>query len=332
MGAFGEHIAEDVSRELQRPRYQSAQAHYSGQGGRVFFVLKTSATNYSQFVQDHPDYKSGDGVVTVAAVYNTVDAAIGACTAGQGDKIYVMEGHTEAVTSSSLTLDIAGVTVINLGQGQNQCVYTYGAAAATITVSAANVKWVGGYFTGNFDNVAAAFTIGAAKDFCLDGGQFVDNSDALHFVSIVVTGSTANAADGLTVKNCYWLGLAIAPNAVVSVLGDLNRLHLHDNFADMAATNDVGHFVTVAAKVVLGARIHHNQLNVVGSTGAAVGIFMTGSSTTNTGMIWNNYVTSLDTTAALFVTAAINLAVHENYVSGVVAGSGTLLPAADNPA
>ena len=98
MSAFGEQIAEDVKRELRDPRKRSADLHFNGVGGRVFFVLKTAATNYTQFVEDHPAYKSGDGVVTAPSVYNTIDAAIGACTANQGDTIFVMPGHTEAIT------------------------------------------------------------------------------------------------------------------------------------------------------------------------------------------------------------------------------------------
>src|SRR3990167_6036958 len=114
MGAFQENIAESVKRELRDPRFQSSNglAFPLYGGGRVFFVLKAAATNYTQFAEDHPDYKSGDGVVTVAAVYNTIDAAVGACTADQGDVIYVMPGHTETVSAAAgFVMDIAGIEV-----------------------------------------------------------------------------------------------------------------------------------------------------------------------------------------------------------------------------
>jgi len=261
----------------------------------------------------------------------TVDAAIGKCTASVGDVIILMPGHAETVTATSIALDVAGVTIVGLGYGLNRPVFTFGAAAATITVSAANCTWKGCDFLANFLDVASAFTIGAAKDFRLENNTFRCTDATKDFLSIVTTGATANAADGLTFKGNYQFSLDVTTLATVSVLGNLNRLEIDNNFIDKACTNDAGQLLTVADKVILGARVSHNKLNIVGSTAAAVGLLITGSSTTNTGMVWNNYVTSLDTTGALLVTAAIGLAVQQNYVSGVVAASGLLWPSADTP-
>ena len=97
----------------------------------------------------------------------------------------------------------------------------------------------------------------------------------------------------------------------------------------MAATNDVGHFLTVAAKVVKNIRILRNICTVVGSTGAAVGVFMTGSSTTNTGVMADNYCSSLDATTELFHTAALGLATFNNRYTGALTAQGYLLPAVD---
>lgn len=265
----------------------------------------------------------------------SVDYAIGLCTASKGDVIYCMPGHAETVTASSIALDVAGVTVIGLGHGLNRPVFTYGAAAATITVSAANCKWMGCDFLANFLDVASAFTIGAAKDFQLGGPKPEDQNTfratdaSKDFLSIVTTGATANAADGLRVINNYQFSLDVTTLATVSVLGALDRLVITDNFIDKACTNDAAQLLTVAALVIRGARIQRNFLNIVGSTGAAAALLVSGSSTTNTGMVTHNHVTSLDTSAAILITATLNLAVHENYVSGVVAASGVLWPTAD---
>lgn len=289
--------------------------------GSVFFVGNSTAAGGSD----------GNAGTTPAAPLATVDAAIGKCTAGKGDRIYVLPGHAETVTATSIAHDVSMVSIIGLGTGVSRPVFTFSTAAATITVSAAGGAWVNCHFIGNFLDVGAAFTLGAAKDFRLDACTFIDNTASLGFLSIVVTNSTNNAADGLTVTNCMWQSLDVSPNAFISILGNLDRLYVADNYVDMAATNDVGHFITVAALVIKAAQIRRNSLNVVGSTGAAVGIFMTGSSTTNTGIVANNFVASLDTTAALFITAALNLMVMENYVSGAIASSGTVFPAADAP-
>lgn len=330
MSNFQANIAEAVKRELRDPRFQSSlAANYPALGGRVFFVLKTAATNYTQFVEDHPDYRSGDGVVTVAAVYNTVDAARAACTVAQGDVVYIMPGHTETVTATSIALSIAGVSYICLGHGLNKPTFTYGAAAATITVSGANNKWVGGHFIGNFLDVAAAFTLAAAKDFRLEGATFIDNTASLGFLSIVVTGATDNDADGLAVIGNHWDGLDVSPNAFISILAAERRVRIEDNDVNMAATNDVGHFLTVAAKVMTDIRIKRNVCVVVGATGATVGVFMTGSSTTNTGVMSDNYCASLDATTELFATAALGLAQFNNRYTGALTAQGYLLPAVD---
>jgi hypothetical protein len=177
--------------------------------------------------------------------------------------------------------------------------------------------------------VAAAFTLGACKDFELNGGEFTDNSSALHFLSIVVTGATNNACDGLKIIGNRWLGLAVAPDAMISILGDINRIIIHNNFADMAATNDVGHFLTITADTLLRAEITHNKLIVTGATNATVGIFLTGSSTDNTGFVAYNLVASLDTTTELISTASTQLRFFENYYTGTADASGKLWPVVD---
>lgn len=261
--------------------------------------------------------------------YATVDYAVGTCTSARGDLIVVKEGHAETVTSSNMTLDVAGITILCLGVGLSRPTFTYSTAAATINVGAANITWFGGHFVGNFDNVAAAFTVGAADDFTLKAASFYDTSAALHFLSIVVTTTTDNAADGLAVLGCFWMGKALAPNAFISILGDLERLRVEDNDVQMLATNDVGHFITFAAKNGTGTRIRNNTLMVTGATDAAVGIFLTGSGTGHTGLVSGNLVTSLDTTTELIATAGTGLAFFENYYTGTADKSGKLWPVVD---
>ena len=288
-------------------------------------LLRSNAIKWVHSGTGVDDVNHGD----VDTPYATVDYAVGTCTSARGDLIVVKEGHAETVTSSNMTLDVAGITIINLGRGLSRPTYTYGAAAATINVGAANISWIGGHFVGNFDNVAAAFTVGAADDFTLQGASFYDNTAALHFLSIVVTTTTDNAADGLAVLGNFWMAKALAPNAFISILGDLERLRVEDNDCQMLATNDVGHFITFAAKNGTGTRIRRNTLMVTGSTNAAVGIFLTGSGTGHTGFVAENYVTSIDTTGELIATAGTGLAFFDNLYTGVADKSGKLWPVVD---
>lgn len=295
-----------------------------GVAGKTFVVGKAGIASldmYREIFGGDPDGK--------LRLFSTLDEAVGNCTANAGDTIYVLPGHTEDVTTTSIALDVAGINIVCLGSGTNRPTFTYGAAAATITVSAANISWKGGLFVGNFDNVAAAFTVTTAKYFKLEGATFNDNSASLHFLSIVVTNATDNAADGLNIVGNSWYGMALAPNAFISILAAEKDVLITDNYVNMLATNDVGHFLTVAAKVQTNLRVLRNTLIVVGATTATVGVFMTGSSTTNTGTVAYNLVNSLDTTTELIITAALNLALFENYYTGTITASGKLWPAVD---
>lgn len=257
----------------------------------------------------------------------TVQAAITACRASKGDKIVVMVGHAETVTSTSINLSKAGVTVICLGAGANRPTFSFGAAAATITVSAANCAWMGGLMNATFADVAAAFTVGAAVNFQLLQNSFVDTASNLNFLSVLVTGSTNNAADGLTVVGNEWYGLAATSNAFVSILGNATHVSLNDNQVNKVATNDAGHFVTLSSKVVLNFRCLRNILRVTGVTSAAAGIFLTGSATTCNGVVAYNLVDSLDVTSPLFATAGTKLSFFENYYPVAADKNGALLPA-----
>lgn len=83
--------------------------------------------------------------------FATIDQAINKCTADDGDVIMVKAGHTETLDDSSdLVLDIAGITIIGLGNYDNRPVITVGdAVGETIAITGDdvaihNIKFVPG--------------------------------------------------------------------------------------------------------------------------------------------------------------------------------------------
>lgn len=288
---------------------------FSRQKGRTVYVDSAVTT-------------SGNGD-SWGGAYSTLAAAIAAAIAG--DMILIAPGHAETLSAAGPTLSKTDVTIVGMGLGARRPAFTFGAAATTITITGAGCQFNNVRFLANFANVAAAFTLGAAKDFRVDSCDFVDNGATLNFLSCFVTGATANAADGLAVTNNYCQSLVTTDGAFISILGNLDRLYAADNYVDKAATNDAGHFLTIAALVIKGAQILRNILNVVGSAGAAVGIFMTGSSTTNTGVVGGNWVWSLDTTTPLLLTSTLNLTLFENYYPDAISTSGAIWPVATGP-
>jgi hypothetical protein len=301
----------------------------TGGAGKIFVVGK-AALAYIDIYRELFS-SDADGTILNAA---TVDAAIGLCTAGAGDTIYVLPGHTEVVTSTSIAHDVSSVSVIGLGVGAIRPTFTFSTAAATITVTAPNGMWKNCRFIANFADVAAAFTLGATStDFRVGGCDFTETGTDLNWFNILVTGSTNNASDGLTMIGNYSLMIDAAAKAFVSILGNCDRVLITDNIHITGATSDAAQFMTCSSKVLLGARVLRNWLQITGAnSGATVGLFQTGSSTTSTGVFGFNLVNSIDTTTALFNTTGQGFALQENYVSGAVDKQGTLYPAADNPA
>lgn len=309
----------------------SLQNGLVGSGVNSFLGAGSLFTTGKVFYVDSNTGSDGNTGEEVDAPKATLQSAITASRASKGDIIVLMPGHAEAVTSSSHTLSKAGVTIVGLGNGLNRPTFTYGAAAATITVSAANVQIHNCYFIANFADVAAAFTVGAAKDFVIADSSFVDNASNTNFLSIVVTGSTNNAADGLTFIRNYVYSLPTTDGAVVSVLGDLLRLNVSENVVDKAATNDAGHLITMSSKVCGGVRIMRNILTMRALSNQSTGTLFTGSSTTSSGICAGNFVTQIDTSAGIISTTGTKIGFAENYMSGAADKCGALTPPIDDP-
>jgi len=287
--------------------------------GNVFFVSSGKGSNDNDGSKEAP--------------FATIAKALTKCTASNDDVVYVMAGHAESVAAAGgIALSVAGVTVKGLGKGSLRPTITVGTlTTASITVTAANVTIENFIFKANLDNIATCFTVSAA-DCTIKGCEFRDGSDALHFLSCILTHTVDNGCDGLAVINCRRNGLAVAATAFISVLSNVDRAQfINNHVVDAAATGDVGHFLIMAAKVMTNAEIAYNKLILPAGSAIAVGIFMTGSATTMTGSVHNNYVASVDTTAAIFCTATMTFGMFENYQTGVLANSGLLWPAADTP-
>lgn len=154
--------------------------------GNIFWVHSTDGTDSASY-GDNPD-----------APFASIDYAVGQCTANKGDVIYVMPGHTETVaTDGALAVDINGVSIIGLGEGDGRPLISIsGLAAAAAIVSADGCI---------IDNMRFSIAIDAATD------------------PIQITGS------GNIMRNCEVIE-ASACEAIdlISVGADANRNILHD--------------------------------------------------------------------------------------------------------
>lgn len=98
-------------------------------GGNIFYVDSTSPN------------KAAGGPGTIEAPFDTIDHAMSACVANNGDLILVQPGHTETVTAAGgITADVAGVSIIGLGSGAERPRITFSTATtASFLISAKSV-------------------------------------------------------------------------------------------------------------------------------------------------------------------------------------------------
>lgn len=137
--------------------------------GRVFWVNNSSVLPDNGVAGADAPYPAHG---TYTKPFATIDYAVGQCTAGRGDVIYVMPGHVETISgAASLDLDVDGITVIGLGRGSDQPRLDFTATAGTVELNADNV----GIFNMNFHANVSGVVIGLS----------------------VLTGST-----GSVIKNC----------------------------------------------------------------------------------------------------------------------------------
>ena len=154
--------------------------------GQAFYVDSATGSN------------SYDGTSWTKAVA-TLDYAVGLCTAGRGDIIFLAPGHAETGTAAAFVdLDVAGITVQGVGAGSLKPTFTFGTAATCDwDVDADNVTVRNVRFVGNVDDLAT-FIDCNSNYFTIEDCDFVTSSvkEALCFIDLATT------KDYLTVRRC----------------------------------------------------------------------------------------------------------------------------------
>lgn len=254
----------------------------------------------------------------------TIDYAVSLCAADKGDIIYVMPGHTETVSAAAgIDLDVTGISVIGLGQGNLRPTVTFGTATtADLDVDAANVTVRNIRFVGNIASLAAPIDVNAAGFSLLDC-DFYCNAAGTGILITIITDATANE---LTVKGCNFYYLtSLATTAVTETSTEVIRLVgadraiIVDNYFGGDFTTTVVNGITTASKEVQIARNHIHNIatediaGVVDLVAACTGVIAN-----NVGFM--GYATSL---AGIIDPASC--AMVENYFSNVVTEAGGLV-------
>jgi len=251
--------------------------------------------------------------------FATIDFAIGQCTASNGDVIYVAAGHTESVTAASgIDVDVAGVTIKGMGEGDLRPLITIGAtgvAGADVDLAAANC------ILDNLRFTIAAVDVTTMIDVDADGCTIRNCELIMNVTSYEavdgITLASANVADKTTIENCLLIAAVAAGSEGGIVIDDaqdrviIRNCRIIGDFANAPIWSDA-----VNTNILIeGCYLQNDQ------TGDFA-LELTGAST---GMLARN-VYSGDTDAALVDPGSCFS--YECYGCDTVDTSGFLLPAA----
>jgi hypothetical protein len=151
--------------------------------------------------------------------YATIDQAVGACTANNGDVIVVLPGHAEVVSAAGgLDLDVAGITVLGIGVGSEQPTVTLDTAiTADVDVDAAGVTVENIHFRANFADITAAIDVNA-DDFTLRRCRLTELATNMNAL-IWVQDAAAGGSDRITIEDCYCVARDAANTHFVNFAG-----------------------------------------------------------------------------------------------------------------
>lgn len=297
--------------------------------GKVFYV------NNSTVLPDGGVGGQDGNTGTYQRPFATLDYAIGKCTAGRGDIIFIMPGHAETITSATtIALDVAGVAIVGLGHGTSRPTFTFTTAnTASIHVNAANVSIQNCIFVANFLSIASAFTIAsttAAPNFTISNCKFRDTSAILDFLAAITT-TAAISADGLYISGCDIKSDAttksVAPIQILGTLADCTVVN--NKVTQTVAQNNISQFISHAALVMTNLLVKDNLVYSVNTDTATGAILVSTTATTGSGIISGNRIRALDVAAAILVTAtAVQYGMFDNLYTGeTTLASGFVLPA-----
>lgn len=255
--------------------------------GEVFWVSNSSTLLRNQ--KAGSDQNKG----TFNAPFATLDYAIGQCVANRGDIIFVKPGHAENLaTAAVIAADVAGVAIVGLGSRANRPTLSWTGAAATLTVTAANISFVNMRFIANVADVVTMFDVSGLGDgLTFENCLFSDTSTILNFIDCI---TLATGADDLSIVNCQGIGKSASNDSFITgVAHDRIRIEGCQFQMDIAQTGVVGLIETSGNATNVWIKDSAFRSNVDGA------LFLDFNGAANSGFVTNCYFSSIDTAGAV---------------------------------
>lgn len=295
-------------------------------GAKVHFVGSTSASWYGDFLTVFgPDEDGGNRVFpTIAAAISDANVV-----AARGDVIMILPGYTDTISSStSLTLSKSGIRIVGMGHGSTRPTITFTTAtSARINVTAADIRIENCIFVANFADIATAFLLTTAPGFGIINCEFRDTSSILNFVALVTTTVSVNSDGFIFSGNRVSMLGTTAATTPIKILNTIDRVLITGNFVVKAVLNNTSCLLAHGALVVTNLEMSGNVIFSANTDSATGAFLITTSATTNTGMVYNNYVKGLDVAAEVLVTSGSAYGLFNNLYNGDANASGFVSPA-----
>jgi len=248
--------------------------HFPNTVGNVFFVSSVTGTNGAGYG------RSPEAPLASLAYFFSGDFP----TATNGDVVYLLPGHAETVSAAAgIVCDIAGVTIIGIGNGTSQPKITFDTAAtADMDIDAANITIENVHFSANYADIVAAIDVNA--QFCtIRNCRFSETAANMNALIWILGGSTTTSS-GLKVEGCVVNDADAANTHFISLPGTDAGDIIRNNYL----YGDWGTAAIGAAGNVVNVQIHDNRIyNAATDVDSCINI-----ATAGTGYISGNYVTS----------------------------------------
>lgn len=214
------------------------------------YGLSLSPTGTVFYVDSgHPNASANVPGTNPKAPLSTINAAIGKCSANNGDLIIVSPGHAETVsTAAGININVAGVTIIGLGVGASRPTITMSAVASTFAISSASAVVANLLF---LSTAACTVVVDVnAADALIQSCEFRRTSGTVPVVWIDVNGGAANACDRTKIFDCRMnTGTNVGATGFVE-LGEvadgvqIRRCVVFGDFGDACIHNPTGKVLT----------------------------------------------------------------------------------------
>lgn len=278
---------------------------------KVFFVASSDSVGYADLANEFPVDKDGE-----TRVFQTIDAAVGACTANRGDVIYVMPGHVEDIAAAtSLVVDVAGVSIIGLGTGSDRPELNFSATAGSVEMDAANTRLSNFILKADVSAVVVGVNVDA-DNVQIDNCLFTFNATGDDFITMI----DVDGVDGAVISDNVLKAEEGAAGCAEAIrLDDANDVtisgnHITGDFTDGAIIGEGAAGINLVIKD-----------NTIYNADTTAG-FVIDLNVAFTGLAVGNRMGTLFATAPETAFDPGSLLCVENYVVNAVDESGTIVP------